>query len=219
MNWWPAGAVVVDDGDMSRIDVRIGRYTLTFLQRVVNGVRICNRDNGIVTDLNTDPVVDAMGRPTAAVWRRYDRVTHFPTGLVLIGEALCSLNPLYRQGMSMAAVQALALRDCLRSDDAGLAPRFFAAAARYTGPTWAMNQANDRTPSARSTSPSLRRRLTAWTVNATLKAAAGDITLTERFLRVNQLIDPPTQLQDPALIPRILRAQLRHPREYHQRQP
>jgi 2-polyprenyl-6-methoxyphenol hydroxylase-like FAD-dependent oxidoreductase len=60
----------------------------------------------------------AISRSTAAVWSRYDRKPRLPAGLLVIGDALCHLNPIYGQGMTMAALQALALRDCLRAGDA-----------------------------------------------------------------------------------------------------
>jgi 2-polyprenyl-6-methoxyphenol hydroxylase-like FAD-dependent oxidoreductase len=60
----------------------------------------------------------AISRSTAAVWSRYDRMPRLPAGLLVIGDALCHLNPIYGQGMTMAALQVLALRDCLRAGDA-----------------------------------------------------------------------------------------------------
>lgn len=38
-----------------------------------------------------------------------------------------------------------------------------------------------------------------------MHAAAHDTTVAERLLRVTHLIDPPTRLQDPALVPSSLR--------------
>jgi 2-polyprenyl-6-methoxyphenol hydroxylase-like FAD-dependent oxidoreductase len=150
----------------------------------------------------------AISRNTAARWRRYDRMPRFPAGLLVIGDALCSLNPLHGQGMTMAALQALALRDCLRAGDTDLARRFFRAAAGHIGPVWAMNEANDRLPATHTARP-LGDRLRKWTSTAALKAATNDITVAERLLRVTNLVDPPTRLQDPALLSRILWANLR----------
>jgi len=156
----------------------------------------------------------AISRNTAALWRRYDQMPHFPAGLVVIGDALCTLNPLYGQGMTMAALQALALRDCLRDGDGELARLFFSVAAGHIGPVWAMNEANDRAPSIH-TSHSLRLRLRKWAGSAALSAAVSDIAVAERLLRIRNLIDPPTRLQDPALMWRILLANLRHPPRRH----
>src|SRR5262249_11110624 len=66
----------------------------------------------------------AISRSTAALWRRCDQMARLPAGLLMLGDALCHLNPIYGQGMTMAARQSLALRDCLKSGDADLARRF-----------------------------------------------------------------------------------------------
>ena len=73
-----------------------------------------------------------------------------------------------------------------------------------------MNKANDRTPTTRR--PSLSTRLTNWTVNKALKAAENDIVLTETLQRVASLIDPPSRLRNPALIPRVIIGNLKHRR-------
>lgn len=150
----------------------------------------------------------ATFRNPAALWRRYDKMPRFPRGLLVLGDALCSPNPVYGQGMTMAAQQALALRDCLRGGDADLAPRFFQMAARDIGPTWARNQTNDRVPSTAGR-PSLQRRLRGRLIGAMLNAAGHDTAVTESLLRITHLVDPPTRLQDPALLLRVLRVNLR----------
>ena len=145
----------------------------------------------------------AISRSTAGIWRRYDRMAKFPAGLLVTGDALCSLNPIYGQGMTMAALEALALQDYLR-DGSEDPQQFFRAAAKHIAPTWAMNQANDRLPAPMRGRRALRTRLTIWTMNKVLKAAENDIVLTERLNRVAHLVDPPSRLQDPALIARVL---------------
>ena len=80
---------------------------------------------------------------TRAHWRRYDKMDRFPSGLLVFGDAICSSNPIYGQGMTVAALEATALQACLAEADGDIAQRFFAAAAEQIGPMWASNQFND----------------------------------------------------------------------------
>jgi 2-polyprenyl-6-methoxyphenol hydroxylase-like FAD-dependent oxidoreductase len=147
----------------------------------------------------------SIARSTAAVWRRYDRTAELPEGLVVLGDALCHLNPMYGQGMSMAALQAVALRDCLEVGFADLPRRFYLAAAEQILPVWTLNRANDRVPSRTA-----KRRLRNQMQQAALRAATTDIAVAERVLRVRGLIDPPARLQDPSLWLRIMLVNLRY---------
>jgi 2-polyprenyl-6-methoxyphenol hydroxylase-like FAD-dependent oxidoreductase len=152
----------------------------------------------------------SISRNTGAVWRRYDRMPRLPSGLVVLGDALCSLNPLHGQGMTMAALQALCLRDCLRVGNADLPQRFYRCAAELIGPVWAANRAGDR-PAPSAGGRAVARTLNAWVQRAVLRAASVDIAVTERIMRVRGLIDPPARLRDPSLFARVLLANLRYP--------
>jgi 2-polyprenyl-6-methoxyphenol hydroxylase-like FAD-dependent oxidoreductase len=70
------------------------------------------------------------------VRHRYERLTGFPAGLLVTGDALCNFNPVYAQGMSVAALEAAALRDELAHSDEVDPGRYFAAASRFLDAPW-----------------------------------------------------------------------------------
>jgi 2-polyprenyl-6-methoxyphenol hydroxylase-like FAD-dependent oxidoreductase len=145
----------------------------------------------------------------ANVRRRYERLRRFPAGLLVFGDAICSTNPAYALGMSMAALQAASLRDALGDGDRDLARRFFRAAAEPV--TWAWQAAvgaDLALPQVTGPRP-LPVRVIGPYAAMVLRAAERDPVVARRFLRVASLQDPPTRLFRPATALRVVRHNLR----------
>nr|WSX77979.1 FAD-dependent monooxygenase [Streptomyces sp. NBC_00899] len=96
-----------------------------------------------------------VSHSTANRRRRYERMRVWPEGLVVLGDALATYNPLYGHGMSVAARHALLLRgQVARNPGPGLARRVQRAAARATDAAWALAGTQDlRYPGAEGRSP------------------------------------------------------------------
>jgi flavin-dependent dehydrogenase len=145
--------------------------------------------------------------------RRYDRLRRFPEGLLVIGDALCSFNPIYGQGMTVAALEALALRDCLSRGTGDLAPRFFRAAAAPIHQAWQLSANPDLAlPEIDGTPPLVARLLNGY-LDRVLAAAESDTVIVDQFVRVTSLLDPATRLLRPQVIWRVLRANHRRRRQ------
>jgi len=69
-------------------------------------------------------------------WRRYDKMTRFPEGLLVCGDAICSFNPFYGQGMTIAALEAKALRDTLKHGQHHVSRRFCRESAKFVNVAW-----------------------------------------------------------------------------------
>jgi 2-polyprenyl-6-methoxyphenol hydroxylase-like FAD-dependent oxidoreductase len=143
-------------------------------------------------------------RYRASVRRRYERLDRFPAGLLIFGDALCSFNPIYGQGMATAALQAVALRDCLVLGPEDLAPRFFKTAGRRIEVPWQMSCGADLSLPEVDAPRSLPTRIANAYIGRTLKAAEHDWAVAERFMRVAWLIAPPTLLLRPDTVARVV---------------
>jgi 2-polyprenyl-6-methoxyphenol hydroxylase-like FAD-dependent oxidoreductase len=158
---------------------------------------------------HAEPLSDFMiYKYPANLRQRYERLTRFPQGYLVFGDALCSFNPVYGQGMTVAAQEAALLRQCLLGGDACLAQRFFAAAATAIDVPWDIAVGNDlRHPKVQGSRP-LKVRFINWYIGWLHRAASRDPLLATAFLKVANLTMPPQQLLSPAIVARVLQGNL-----------
>ena len=167
-----------------------------------------------IEDCTPPPVLSALrqaeplGEPTryrtpSSRWRRYDKMRRFPDGLLVFGDAICSFNPIYGQGMTVAALQAMALKRCLNSSAEGLATRYFRAAAKPIGVAWQLAVGGDLSlPEVEGPRP-LSVRLTNRYVDLVQAAAEIDTVVAAKFLRVAAFAKPPASLMYPSVMLRV----------------
>ena len=148
-------------------------------------------------------------RMPSSQWRRYDKLTRLPDGLLVCGDAVSSFNPVYGQGMTVAALDAIAMRDCLRRGVQDLPRRYFRTAAKSIGLAWRMAAASDLSFPEVEGRRSLSTRVTNRCADWVLAACAADTVVAERFFRVNNFIDSPVHLLHPAFVSRLATINLR----------
>ncbi|MFF1558747.1 NAD(P)/FAD-dependent oxidoreductase [Streptomyces sp. NPDC058279] len=101
----------------------------------------------VMADLlqHAEPLSDvSVTHSTANRRRYYERLRSWPDGLVAVGDSVATFNPLYAQGMSVAALGALALREWFSARPmAGLARRAQQAIARPVDVAWTLAAGQD----------------------------------------------------------------------------
>ncbi|QIK11093.1 FAD-binding protein [Streptomyces sp. ID38640] len=147
-------------------------------------------------------------RDTCNRRRHFERPGALPKGFLVLGDAGCTFNPVYGQGMSVAALGALAVRTTL-ADGGGLRPGITAeaqrAVARSVEPAWLAAVGADRPyASPEDTKAGVGERLSTWYIDRLSARAAIDPVVGEAFRAVFSLTAPPTRLVAPQIFLRTV---------------
>ncbi|HEX5634230.1 MAG TPA: hypothetical protein VFX50_13415, partial [Gemmatimonadales bacterium] len=153
---------------------------------------------------------EPIGDPVPAgfpcnVRRRYDRLARFPDGYVVVGDAICSFNPMYGQGMTVAALEMAALQATLEQGKEGaLGPRFFRRAAPVLDAPWMLAAGNDLRLTRPDAPVDRKTRFVRWYMDRLHVAARTDVSVATAFLLVAGLVEPPASLFKPRVAFRVL---------------
>ncbi|WP_278237354.1 hypothetical protein [Isoptericola sp. AK164] len=144
--------------------------------------------------------------------RHVERAGRVAPGFVVLGDAVCSVNPVYGQGMTSAALQALALGECVgRFGPASdrLPATFYRRAARVVDVPWRIAAGGDfadpRTSGAKPVGTDLTNRF----LERVFRACHSSPAVARQTQRVQNLLDPPSSLLRPDRLLRILLADRR----------
>jgi flavin-dependent dehydrogenase len=152
---------------------------------------------------------EPIGEPRSArmphsLRRRYELLGRFPDGLLVTGDAMCSFNPIYGQGMTVAALEGRALREALAEEGGDLAERFFQRAAEAIESPWTIAVGNDLRMPETVGPRNAGVTLVNWYLARLQRLAHRDRDLALAFHRVANLLDPPPTLMQPGRIWRVL---------------
>jgi 2-polyprenyl-6-methoxyphenol hydroxylase-like FAD-dependent oxidoreductase len=137
--------------------------------------------------------------------RHFERLESFPAGLLATGDALCRFNPVFGQGMSVAAQEAVIL-DRLLTEGVPmerLARDFFAAIQGTIATPWGVAVSDFVYPATRGVRPADIEQRLQYGVALT-KLAAQDPEVHRLTAEVSQLLKPQAALRDPALTARVI---------------
>lgn len=161
---------------------------------------------------DAEPIDDAVTfRFPMSVRRHYEKLTRFPERLLVMGDAVCSFNPLYAQGMTVTALESVALQRHLQSGAIPRSQAFFRDIGKVVDSPWQVSAGADlaypgvegpRTPKIRLVNSYIARLQ---------DAAVDDPVLSNAFIRTAGLIDPPQALLRPGNVIRVLRRSGRTP--------
>lgn len=136
--------------------------------------------------------------------RRYESLKRRPQGFVVMGDAITSFNPIYGQGMTVAACEALALDAAMRAGTKDLERRFHRAAARVVDVPWQLAVGGDLSidlvPGARP----LPVRIVNAYIGRLYKVAPDDAVVSAAFQKVVHMVAPPASLFALPILRRVL---------------
>jgi 2-polyprenyl-6-methoxyphenol hydroxylase-like FAD-dependent oxidoreductase len=161
----------------------------------------------------TEPLGDVIQhRLPSNLRRHYERLPRFPERHLVLGDAICSFNPVYAQGMTSAAMQAMCLEQALETSPDGdrgldgISGRYFPQVAKVVDMAWQLAVGEDfRSPDTTGPKPPGLALVNRY-VTRVHRATQSDTEVYRAFLDVMNLVQPATTLMRPGMMWRVLRA-------------
>ncbi len=141
-----------------------------------------------------------------SVRRHFERLDGFPRGLLPIGDAICQFNPVYGQGMSVAAQEACLLKTILersKAENDPMASTFFTEVQPLIETPWSVATLDFVFPSTRGQRPADFETTLRFGIALT-RLAAEDPAIHKLTAEVQNLLKPRSVYRDPALVQRVL---------------
>jgi 2-polyprenyl-6-methoxyphenol hydroxylase-like FAD-dependent oxidoreductase len=156
-----------------------------------------------------EPVSPIFGFRATNRLRHYERLQHYPERFIAIGDATCALNPIYGQGMTVAAMQAEVLHHLLMKTTTldHFARTFHRKLARINSVPWLLATSEDRRyPTTDGAPPNIFERAMFAYIALLFRAASRDSAVAQGLLKTMQLLMHPAGLFHPRILFGALRA-------------
>ncbi|MFJ9950769.1 FAD-dependent oxidoreductase [Kitasatospora sp. NPDC091207] len=146
-------------------------------------------------------------------WSQYHRVKDWPERLLAVGDSVCVFNPVYGQGLTVAALEARLLHRVLSARRTagggldGLSRGYQRRLARLLLVPWTLSSNSDLMWNPRERPASAR--IAHWYNTQVFAVAVHDPRVWSRFARVANMVAPPSVLFAPSVLLKVLRAGLR----------
>ena len=189
-----------------------GDYAPTDAQGFLEFARSLARPDIYEVIRDAEPLTDAATyRFPSNLRRRYEKLDRFPERLVVMGDAICSFNPIYGQGMSVTALEALALDACLdRGVPADKLWRpFIQDAARIIETPWTIAAGSDFAFRGVTGTKPAGTDVVNWYLERVHRAASTDRVVCRAFFDVANLLAPAPTLFRPRVVGRVIRGCMR----------
>ncbi len=151
-------------------------------------------------------------RRTENCWHHYESLPQLPEHLVAIGDAVCAFNPVYAQGMTVAALGALTLDRCLSQVNAktaealtGFSPNYYNQLAQMLSVPWLMATSEDlRWSTTVGSKPNWQTRLMYQYLDRVVQAALVRSHIYRAFWEVAHMVKSPRALFHPQILLPVL---------------
>ena len=186
-----------------------GNYASPELEGFIESARTLPSQDIYEVIRAAEPIGDGYSaRFPASVRHRYEKLDRFPQRFLVFGDAICSFNPIYGQGMSVAALQAEVLQQSLAPGQLS-ALDFFSRAAKVVDTPWSIAVGADLRIPGTVGPRSKAGDFINWYLSKLHRAAHRDPALSLAFLKVTNLVAPPPSVLHPRIALRVLMGNLR----------
>lgn len=185
-----------------------------------------------VRSLRTPAIYDALqsAKPLSPVysyrrtenrWCHYEKLSRLPEGLLAIGDAVCAFNPVYGQGMTVAALSALTLNQCLqqqfryrKGNLTGLTKHFHKQLSKVLQTPWLMATGEDfRWETTSGGHPDKITQLMHRYMDQIMLLSISNPKIYRSFVEVTHLVKPSRTLFAPEILVRVIGTLLNQSRQ------